>query len=396
VHYPKAPTFRLGLFSLIFDGGVVVGDSDSNRLYVQNAAAGAIWTLLQAGLTTREAVSVLSRSFGLSEQVGLSHIRTILDAWDRLGLVGISPASADKLSVLAAKPAIVASAEAMGTFLIGGLAFSIQTDNRDVAAHIFAALRSLRADAIPSHSISATRTADGNSIGLQIDGIERLQVDNPAEMIGAIFQTMLELIRDDNSWLALIHGAAVASGSAGILLSGASGSGKSTLAAYLSAKGFKYLSDDLIVLSKPSGEIVPWPVPHSLKRGSWQTLEHLFPQIVDAKIERIGGREMKFVAAPVNSWSNVGITAQLLIFPRYDSSGSMTVTRIAPLLALQRLIEDRIWLGNPIEKSSVEAFLRVLETIPAYILQYSNLEQAEESIRALIEAPSLNRSQPAQ
>jgi hypothetical protein len=114
------------------------------------------------------------------------------------------------------------------------------------------------------------------------------------------------------------------------------------------------------------------------------------------KCRCIGWTRDEFVAAPVDSWSNVGITAQLLIFPRYDSSGSMTVTRITPLLALQRLIEDRIWLGNPIEKSTVEAFLRVLETIPAYILQYSNLQQAEESIRALIEAPSLNRSQPAQ
>jgi hypothetical protein len=396
VHCPKVPTFKSGLFSVMFDGGVVVGDTDSNSLYVLNAAAGAIWTLLHAGLTTGQAVSVLSQKFGLSEPDALSHISTILGEWDRLGLVGISPASGDKLSGLAAPPALVASAEAMGTFLIGGLAFSIQTDNRDVAAHIFAALRSLRADAVPNHSISARRTVDGNSIGLRVDGIERLQVDNPAETIGAIFQIVLELIRDDNSWLALIHGAAVARSSVGILLSGASGSGKSTLAAYLSARGFKYLSDDLIALSKPSGEIVPWPVPHSLKRGSWQTLEHLFPEIVDAKIERFGGREMKFVSAPDHSWSNVGITAQLLIFPRYDSSGSMTVTRITPLLALQRLIEDRIWLGNPIEKSTVEAFLSILENIPAYILQYSNLQQAEESIRALIEASPLNRSHPAQ
>jgi hypothetical protein len=383
VHFPKSPRFKPNLFSLIFDGGVVVGDPDTSNLYVQNAAAGAIWTLLQAGLTTGEAVSVITQSFGVSDRDARSHIDAMLGEWDQLGLMGSSSTSGAKFLQSTEAPSVVVSAEVTGTFLIGGLAFSICTDNHDVAAHIFAVLRSLQVEAAPSHSLSARRTAGGESITLHVDGAERLQVDNPAEMIGAIFQTMLELIREDNSWLALIHGAAVASGCVGILLSGASGSGKSTLAAYLAAMGFDYLSDDLIALSQPRGEIVPWPVPHSLKRGSWKTLEHLYPQMADAKIERIAGREMKFVSAPAESWDNIGITAQLLIFPRYGS-GSTTVSRITPLLALQRLIEDRIWLGSPIEKSTVEAFLRKLRDIPAYTLEYNNLQQAEESIRGLI------------
>jgi hypothetical protein len=60
------------------------------------------------------------------------------------------------------------------------------------------------------------------------------------------------------------------------------------------------------------------------------------------------------------------------------------VERITPLLALQRLIEDRIWLGNPIAESAVKAFLEKLETTPAYVLQYNNLQEAEKSIRRLI------------
>jgi HPr serine kinase-like protein len=236
----------------------------------------------------------------------------------------------------------------------------------------------------PHHALSVTRTADGGSLALHVDGAERLQVECAAEMIGAIFQTVLELRRGDNSWMALIHGASVAVGNVGVLLSGVSGSGKSTLAAYLSARGFDYLSDDLIALSNPEGEIVPWPVPHSLKRGSWKTLEHLYPEIADAKIERINGREMKFMSAPLEAWNRKGVDAQLLVFPHYDSGSSTVAKRIAPLLALQRLVEDRIWLGNPIEKSTVQVFLEKLEKIPAFILQYNDLQRAEESIRELI------------
>jgi len=384
VQFPQTPTFKPQLFSLTFDGGIVVGDLETNNLYVKNAAAGAIWTLLQAGLTIREATSVLCQSFSLSEREALSHIDKMLGEWDRLGLIGSSTISCAKSAQSLAAPSASVLTEATGTYLIGGLAFSISTDDPDVAAHVFAVLRALQAtEAAPHHALSVTRTADGGSMALLVDGAERLQVESAAEMIGAIFQTVLELRRGDKSWMALIHGASVAVGDVGILLSGASGSGKSTLAAYLSARGFDYLSDDLVALSK-EGEIVPWPVPHSLKRGSWKTLEHLYPEIAEAKIEWINGREMKFMPAPLEAWNRKGVDAQFLIFPHYDPNHSMAFKKITPLLALQRLIEDRIWLGNPIEQSTVERFLAKLELIPAYTLQYHDLQQAEESIRELI------------
>lgn len=381
---PEIPPFKLGLFSLEFDGVVVVGDLETDNIYVQNAAASAIWTLFQAGFTVGEAVAVLSESFKLREQEALAHIRTILGEWQRLGLLGSSANSCAKNSSSTIASTIFATSEVTDTFAIGGLAFSIRTDNPDISAHIFAVLRSLRATEVaPNHSLSATRTADGRSIALFVDGEEHLLVEDSAEMIGAIFQTILELIRGDGTWLALIHGAAVAFGDVGILLSAKSGSGKSTLAAYLSANGFDYLSDDMIALDK-TGEIVPWPVPHSLKRGSWKTLEHLYPQLADAQIERIQGREMKFIAAPSKSWGIRGVDTRLLIFPCYSSDRATVVERITPLLALQRLIEDRIWLGNPIAQSAVKAFLEKLETTPAYVLQYNNLQEAEKSIRRLI------------
>ena len=86
MQFPQTPTFKPQLFSLTFDGGIVVGDLETNNLYVKNAAAGAIWTLLQAGLTIREATSVLCQSFSLSEREALSHIDKMLGEWDLLGL----------------------------------------------------------------------------------------------------------------------------------------------------------------------------------------------------------------------------------------------------------------------------------------------------------------------
>ena len=57
----------------------------------------------------------------------------------------------------------------------------------------------------------------------------------------------------------LIHGAALASGGEGIILSGMSGSGKSTLALELTRRGFGFCSDEIAAISRSTHRIHPFP-----------------------------------------------------------------------------------------------------------------------------------------
>ena len=378
------PVFKPGLFSLVFDGGLVVGDS--NRLYVLNAAAGAIWTLLESKLSIGEAVSVLKQSFGLSEDGARSDLHAMLEQWTRLGLLeSTSPHKPDDHYFEIASPKRL-SRSVEAAFSIGGITFSIQTNSEDVAAHVFAALRIFKVNKRPDHVITAEMKAVSPlSLLLIVDDDERFEVANAAEMVGAIFQTMIELVRGESNWLAIIHGAAISHNGMGILLSGAGGSGKSTLAAYLSARGFGYLSDDLIALSPRGAKIVPWPVAHSLKRGSWKVLEKFYPAIPQIDIEVIGGREIKFIPSPEDAWNNVGVSADIIVFPRYDGSNTTKLVKVRAFQALQMLVDDRIWLGHPITKKHVEAFLRELAKMRAYVLEYSDLQEAEVNLRQLIQ-----------
>jgi hypothetical protein len=108
-------------------------------------------------------------------------------------------------------------------------------------------------------------------------------------MIGAVFQVLLQKRYPAAEWLALIHVAAVsATDGRALVFPGEGGSGKSTLAAWLSRRGFGFLADDAVALGA-QGRVVPWPLAHGIKRGSWSALAAVLPELT-ALPSRIGAR----------------------------------------------------------------------------------------------------------
>jgi len=71
------------------------------------------------------------------------------------------------------------------------------------------------------------------------------------------------------------HGAALSyNGKAHLFLAPTTG-GKTTLAAYLTYRGFGYLSDDCILLDRKNDQVHPSPTPIHLREGGYQVLSEL-------------------------------------------------------------------------------------------------------------------------
>lgn len=71
-----------------------------------------------------------------------------------------------------------------------------------------------------------------------------------------------------------IHAAALARGERGLILVGDSGAGKTTLTFELAARGFEYLTDDLVVLGD-GGRLSPFPKPLGIKEPErWEEFSH--------------------------------------------------------------------------------------------------------------------------
>ncbi len=78
----------------------------------------------------------------------------------------------------------------------------------------------------------------------------------------------------------IIHAAVIARNGRAMVLPAPPGSGKSTLCAGLVCRGWRLLSDELCLIDKLSGEIVPLPRPVSLKNQSIDVIKRFAPEAV--------------------------------------------------------------------------------------------------------------------
>jgi hypothetical protein len=216
------------------------------------------------------------------------------------------------------------------------------------------------------------------------DDRERLRTDEPTLAVGALYVAVLERIRPGLQWFALMHGAALARNGHGLALIGSSGTGKSTLAAGLMGTGFDYLADDLVALSAPDAAVVPWPLPLSLKSGSMDILISQYPELARATRYRTKGVEARLLVPSAGVWDAEPVKLRTLVFPRFTAGAPPVLRRLSAFEALERLLTDRVWLGDPITEDRVTAFLAWLDETPAYAVSYGTLADPVRLIESVV------------
>jgi hypothetical protein len=236
--------------------------------------------------------------------------------------------------------------------------------------------------ASPQARLVISRASD-REYALSEDGVEQIRSSNPAQIIGALWQTVLQRIHPDITWLALAHGGAVARNGEAIGVCGPSGIGKSTLIGGLVSEGFDYLSDDLLALASPRGLVIPIPVPISIKPGSLGALTSRQPLLAEARRYQTKGVEARLLEPSIDAWMRDPVPLVKLVFPRFIASAAAELQRISSFAAIERLIADRIWLGYPISEEKVAAFVAWIKRIPTYNVVYGNLADAISIIKDL-------------
>ncbi len=369
------------LHALGFDlgDGVVVLNRTTGELQALNGTAGAIWKALGTGLDVSEATDFIAETYA----IGRDRARADVDQVARWIAEG-RRASCPDVAPAASNPADD-TLQAAAFYDLGGIRVAVIGPPTEVTHHIATVLSPHRtADVTGAIAIRIGGGHDRHPFVLTVDdGLPRA-FDLAEEAIGAVFQAILELMHPDVRWLGILHGASLSLHGRGIVLSAASGSGKSTLTAALARRGFAYHADDMVALSAPDGAIVPWPAPHSLKRGCWPALADAYPEIERQPIHTHVGRDLRLIAADPAAWDHPPVPATLLVFPRYEATATRAATRITPMDALVRLLEDRLFLGYPVTAEAVERFLAWLVRVPAYGIVYPDTDAAERILRDLL------------
>lgn len=141
-----------------------------------------------------------------------------------------------------------------------------------------------------------------------------------------------------------LHAAAVSINGNAIVMPALSGSGKSSLAMWLVANGFDYISDEMVLIDKDH-KIDGISRPIHIKSHGWQAIKHLLTDENDI----YDGKRVKVVPiSSINGQVSSENThrAGILLFPRFESGASTTLTRISAAQAGLALIKNHINARN--------------------------------------------------
>jgi hypothetical protein len=368
------------------DGGLLLLDTSSNTLLAFNDTARHVWDLLAIVRGSEELVTAFAAWWGIPLSRAQADVSSILTQWRDLGLLAGGTSASPQSEAIAAVDVDAAppcQPTTRWTCTIRGKTIEFAAGD-NLAPRLRSLFQHLETPQARPHAHFEIKLAANREMVLIEDGVERLRTGDSGQILGALFQAVLERIYPGMAWLALLHGAAVARNGAGFGLAGPTGSGKSTLAAGLLTAGFDYLADDMIALSAPDGAIVSWPLPLSIKPGSVEVIAARHPELAQAAAYRTKGLEARLLIPPASAWDSDPVRLRTLVFPQFAAGATADLQRISAFDAAQRLLADRIWFGNPITEQRVTAFLTWLNDTPAFALSYGSLDDAVRLIDGIV------------
>jgi hypothetical protein len=179
----------------------------------------------------------------------------------------------------------------------------------------------------------------------------------------SVIQALIEA-RSDLLWF---HAGAATSRGRAMVLPGARGRGKSTLVAGLCARGWRYLSDDIVPLSPGSSRVVSFPMTPTRREFPGQEMS---PDWLRAptKVE---------VSVAPGSICREPVSVGAVVFPIYRIGAPLELTRCPPARAVVELLEH-CWNFRSHREDAVRYLCGLLERVPAFRLSFSDGDRAAE------------------
>lgn len=177
-----------------------------------------------------------------------------------------------------------------------------------------------------------------------------------------------------------IHAAALVRDDKAIVLCGPSHSGKSTLAAWLTHRGWGFLTDEVGLLDTTDSTttlVRPFWRPVGVRRGG----------PIDTITELVGDEPE--VLVPASELGSLGEAAPLvaLVCPSYSKGASGELVTLSPAAALTAVAEQLPSLAR--EGASVFRSLATIVTqVPAYALSVEDLDRAEATLATIVDGLS--------
>ena len=184
-------------------------------------------------------------------------------------------------------------------------------------------------------------------------------------------------------WFSRLHASAVTDEKQAVLLCSESGGGKSTLATLLQTKGLRVISDDVVPMG---GKNLAYPTPAALsvKKGSFDMVRSYFPNFDPGLISRYEHRNNDICFFPFQDHAEnnfKAVPAKIILFVKYNPTIDLTFRPLQTIDAL-KLIHQESWVAASYKQAL--QFIKWIENLTCYTLEYSDTEKALVLIRSLL------------
>lgn len=372
----------------------VLARPGERRLWVLSASNRVLWDLCQADISREEISRALAQRFDITVEAAQTHLDQLYQNWRDVGLI-VNDALSAQLSDEPYQP--IRRFQRLGPLQAPLAAWRLMVAQQQIVVYIEdQELRSNFSPLLaPLHWEKQTPNPAAITSSVILSGhvdswrllINSEEVDRGTGWEAALVATLSALTEVGcltGERLIVVHGAGlIAPEGPCVLLAAPGGSGKSTLSVALECNGFRLLSDDVVPISH-DGLAFGLGLPICVKIGSFEVLAKLRPDLDDAPNLIRFGKSVRFLP-PVNRPVTDAVPTSLLLFPKYKPDAVQSCVMLSPEEALRRLVESEAVIRD-LTQEKLEALCRWIDKMPAYALNYPDLDTALSQIRGILDA----------
>jgi Coenzyme PQQ synthesis protein D (PqqD) len=381
---PSLPVVSGDIWEFPVQGGLVLARPDFQGLFILNHTASAIWHLLREGLPSGKIAETYASLFSLPVARAAADVEAAITGWRTKLLSSGSAAPADPPIPDSSRRGFVFT----GDYSLLATHLRLRLNTQELVEEIVPRLQSLApAAAVSPPGFCFDVIEWKGRISVLCNSRELAREDHAGAARAILLEEMVRVAEPGRHWLAVLHAGAcgrpaASTGSPGscALFAGSSHSGKTTLAVALMYDGLELFSDDSAAIDNETLEIPAMPFAFMLREGSWPVLQPRYPQLETNPVVCRYGQRVRFLAPDPDRWPSFNARANTLLFTRYEPGSPTMLTPIPSLSALLKLQESGFWVEHT--PGQITRFLRWLESIPAYTLHYSDLEEAVLQVRS--------------
>jgi Coenzyme PQQ synthesis protein D (PqqD) len=368
----------------------------ARAIYRLNPSAAFIWCCCEEGLDRPAIAREMMQAFQLPAGRAEQDLEATLSDWETRGLLGYNdePPSAPAESApgndetFPEPRALVRAFPLERRYRLLDTAFRLRFADAELMSCAQAAFAHLAADAHGPFDLSLDVQRDAAGFFLLRDGQAIAWCKTVRELTPLLHGQLVADAYAHADSLITLHAAAVSNGHECLVFPALSGSGKSTLTAALVAAGFKYCTDELVLVQALTHRVRAIAAAIGIKPGSWAVLEAFHPEIANLATHlRVDGQQVRYLLPDPGQ-----LTAdpaqhhpvRALVFPVYGANTATRLTALTPADALCRLTDAGTDVAGGLDEGRVAELVDWIGGVNSYELRYGNLQEAITQVRELL------------